>query len=292
MAVSVPKYVVLDVAAPNYELFASGQLSDITVYFGSYEFKLHKAVLAPRSEWFKRVISEGSEASVDEVRIDDQDPQVVAWVLEWIYTGVMPRFLTWEERWGRYGPCISIFECAQYFEIPGLCNASIHWLESSLLECSRWVQCFTPHDAHYEHVFLPHDLESFMDAARTAYELDEFEDEPRFRLAFTKFLADCHYYVMYDAWFHWKAMGIPQFWKDVEDGYSEARRNFRVGVPDHCSRRKDELIECVEGIRWSSLLDAGYGVVEGICDKCQPRAFGQIIQMDLTNVYRGPTDEE
>ena len=59
--------------------------------FRSQSFQVHKAVLATRSPVFKAMFETGlAESSSNEIRVEDQDPDVMKEMLYFMYTGMCP----------------------------------------------------------------------------------------------------------------------------------------------------------------------------------------------------------
>ncbi|KAI0867877.1 hypothetical protein GGS24DRAFT_507358 [Hypoxylon argillaceum] len=242
-----------------------------TIYCGHMEWKLHKVILSSGTDWFHTTISEGS---TDEVRIQDQDPEAVGWVLEWIYAGVVlaPAF---EEASTRYGALIRLFQCAQYFNLNGLCNDCVNRIEQILLETSGRVQYSVQCGFDGNRILGLDDLEGFIDGVTRAYELD---DGTRLRSAFTKFLTDCHFWIILDLDFCRKGQEMPAFWQCVLEGLMEAVADDRYGYPAECIRCGRDPTEG-SSIRWSS-IHACIPAPEGVCDRCVPREFGQVFKLE------------
>ncbi|KAI0147150.1 hypothetical protein GGR57DRAFT_515983 [Xylariaceae sp. FL1272] len=68
------------------ELFKTGAFSDVTVVCGTREWKLHQAILATRSEWFKKALSGGfQEARTKIITFPELDADALDIVFRWIY---------------------------------------------------------------------------------------------------------------------------------------------------------------------------------------------------------------
>ncbi|KAL9923992.1 protein roadkill-like [Glossina fuscipes fuscipes] len=73
------------------KLFDSEKYSDVTVVVGDRSFRVHKAVLAARSDVFAAMFEhETIECKLNRVTINDIDPEVVIEMLRFIYTSEAP----------------------------------------------------------------------------------------------------------------------------------------------------------------------------------------------------------
>uniref|UniRef100_A0A1A9UH61 BTB domain-containing protein n=1 Tax=Glossina austeni TaxID=7395 RepID=A0A1A9UH61_GLOAU len=73
------------------KLFDSEKFSDVTVAVGDHSFRVHKAVLAARSDVFAAMFEhEMVECKLNRVAINDIDPEVILEMLRFIYTGEAP----------------------------------------------------------------------------------------------------------------------------------------------------------------------------------------------------------
>lgn len=73
-------------------LFESGVLADVEIVCQGRTWDLHKTILGVHCEFFGRALKDGwEEARMSRVRLDDEDPELVDFVLRWIYgQGEMP----------------------------------------------------------------------------------------------------------------------------------------------------------------------------------------------------------
>ena len=72
-------------------MFADKLFTDLTIKCGGEEFKVHKAVLASQSPFFRRMLeSDVKEQRTSVIEISDTDPQVISNLLTYLYTGKAP----------------------------------------------------------------------------------------------------------------------------------------------------------------------------------------------------------
>ena len=69
-------------------LFENSQFADVQLYCGGREFQCHKAILAARSQVFQAMFSHDMEEKKNcRVEVKDVEPEVMAELLRFIYTG-------------------------------------------------------------------------------------------------------------------------------------------------------------------------------------------------------------
>ncbi|KAF2737119.1 hypothetical protein EJ04DRAFT_129332 [Polyplosphaeria fusca] len=69
------------------QLLFSGDYSDFTIVCGERTWKVHKAIICPRSDYFARAVTFGKEAEDKCIDLVEDDPEVVGLMLEYFYTG-------------------------------------------------------------------------------------------------------------------------------------------------------------------------------------------------------------
>ncbi|TPX12628.1 uncharacterized protein E0L32_000805 [Thyridium curvatum] len=81
-----------------FRLLRSGYLTDIKIICGDRKWSAHKAILGSRSQWLKNAMGGGPEQGlIDEIRIEDQDSDLVDCILVYLYTGGMSRSFSFLE---------------------------------------------------------------------------------------------------------------------------------------------------------------------------------------------------
>ena len=69
-------------------MFENSQFADVLLYCGGREFQCHKAILAARSQVFQAMFSHDMEEKKNcRVEVKDVEPDVMAELLRFIYTG-------------------------------------------------------------------------------------------------------------------------------------------------------------------------------------------------------------
>ncbi|KAH6843420.1 hypothetical protein B0I37DRAFT_217667 [Chaetomium sp. MPI-CAGE-AT-0009] len=69
-------------------LHGDEKYTDLTVTCGEQTFRLHRAVICPQSPFFEKACTGGfMEATTGHINLDEQDPQIFAKFVQFIYTG-------------------------------------------------------------------------------------------------------------------------------------------------------------------------------------------------------------
>lgn len=107
-----------DLAADLRTLWESGQHSDIILRTGGVELRAHRLLLIARSPVFARMLaSDMEEASTGVIRIEDVDPDTMAHLCEFIYTGsVRDSGGCWEDA----EAAGALLQAAAKYEVQGL----------------------------------------------------------------------------------------------------------------------------------------------------------------------------
>lgn len=75
---------------PTYRLLRTGLFSDVTVKCGDRTWNLHKNIICSRCDWFKKALTgQFKEASTNVIEINDFEPRLVGWLIEYLYKGGM-----------------------------------------------------------------------------------------------------------------------------------------------------------------------------------------------------------
>ncbi|KAJ4387645.1 hypothetical protein N0V93_008242 [Gnomoniopsis smithogilvyi] len=77
----------------NEELFQSGMWSDVEIVCQDKTWKLHKAILGGQCKWFATALQDKStrkDGATDQIRLDEEDPELLNAVLRYIYTDSIP----------------------------------------------------------------------------------------------------------------------------------------------------------------------------------------------------------
>ncbi|KAI1495834.1 BTB/POZ protein [Biscogniauxia marginata] len=76
------------IANADERLLNSGILADVEVICGDKTWKLHKAIICPRSKYFEKAFTgKFTEAQTNRIIVQDQHPIHMNWVVYFIYTG-------------------------------------------------------------------------------------------------------------------------------------------------------------------------------------------------------------
>ncbi|KAI0449793.1 hypothetical protein F5B21DRAFT_493333 [Xylaria acuta] len=162
------------------ELLFSGMLSDVTVKCGDKTWSLHRAILVPRCPFFKT-----KALNNDILRIDDQEPKKVYWVIHFIYTGQLPGDLInllktyFNKRPFLMSTCIELFTLGKFFGLDGLCKRAEDVLTEHLIAEAAAVQSYV-HNYSLGMEELQDTVDqfspSFLEAVRTVYSAADSDD--------------------------------------------------------------------------------------------------------------------
>ncbi|KAJ4415923.1 hypothetical protein N0V82_007044 [Gnomoniopsis sp. IMI 355080] len=161
------------VVQSTLKLLESGDFADATVVCGDRTWKVHRAVLASRSTWFKKALC-GSfkEAQTGVINMREQDPSHIDYVLRHIYGEDIAASATKEKKPGVF--CAHLFAVADFFDLEGLrtdsLRALVRYLDGILLICSS-------NSSTDEHATLL-DLAELCEAVRATYDWTGYLDSP------------------------------------------------------------------------------------------------------------------
>ncbi|KAI3330721.1 hypothetical protein F4824DRAFT_504798 [Ustulina deusta] len=114
-----------DTASQDFQkdLLDLASLSDVVVQCGAKTWNLHRAILAQRSQWFRKALLGGfQEAKTKTIRIEEFNEDAVDSIIKHIYG----RPADWEKLQGERSftrLCMDIFNMADYFLLPDLCQS-------------------------------------------------------------------------------------------------------------------------------------------------------------------------
>lgn len=107
------------------ELLESGTLSDTQVRCGKRTWKVHKAILCVRSEWFKKALTgRFKEAKEGSVNIKEFKENEVDCLLRYIYTGSINVSKNFTAPVGLYAS-MSIWKIGDFFRLSDLCQLAL-----------------------------------------------------------------------------------------------------------------------------------------------------------------------
>ncbi|KAI0468775.1 hypothetical protein F4859DRAFT_490279 [Xylaria cf. heliscus] len=123
-------------SACDIGLLRLGSFTDVTVQCGDQSWPLHRAILMTRCPFFD------SRASEAVIKIDDQDPKKVFWVIYFIYTAKLPKdllALLKDER-TVMSTCIDLVTLAKYFNLEGLRERAVDVYNDVVITEAYFVQ--------------------------------------------------------------------------------------------------------------------------------------------------------
>ncbi|KAI9717552.1 MAG: hypothetical protein M1812_004693 [Candelaria pacifica] len=86
---AVAESTLHDLLASNASLFESGEHSDLTIVCGESQFKVHRAIVGPRSKALGRMCQQGDgafeEALTGRIHLEHDDPMIVEKMLSFLY---------------------------------------------------------------------------------------------------------------------------------------------------------------------------------------------------------------
>ncbi|KAI8627889.1 BTB/POZ protein [Xylariaceae sp. FL1651] len=107
------------VADQDKELLDTGLFSDVTVTCGDSEWKLHRAILSTRSDWFRAALCGNfDEAESRIINLHEQNPDIVRILIEWIYIrdrSEPDKAMAYGNEIGRLENSIELLRAADFF---------------------------------------------------------------------------------------------------------------------------------------------------------------------------------
>ncbi|KAI0400044.1 BTB/POZ protein [Xylaria palmicola] len=159
-------------------LLKTGLFSDVRVTCGEKEWKLHKAVICTRCEYFKAAFTGTfNEASTGEMAIHEQEPHKVEWLITCIYTGkAAPELAEQLKDRGTLPSAVAeVMEVADFFCYSGLEDLLAGYLRPHLLENAEVLQQHFPKkpggkwDRDCSDTILADFIDPFFKVAETIY---------------------------------------------------------------------------------------------------------------------------
>jgi hypothetical protein len=68
-------------------LLTTGEYSDFEIVCEGKTFKVHKAIICPRSEYFKKAVSFGKEAEENKITLQEDEVEMIEYMLQYLYEG-------------------------------------------------------------------------------------------------------------------------------------------------------------------------------------------------------------
>ncbi|KAI1841136.1 hypothetical protein JX266_012671 [Neoarthrinium moseri] len=226
-------------------LHDSDNFSDVTVKCQDeqgrtmQEWRLHRAVLASRSPFFRKALTDKSTTAsqTSSIVITGQEPRDLGWVFEWIYTGVFaPDALNDEQ--GIYMACLDMAHCADYLMMDRLIDEAMRCLQENLANKSIFAQrkrisCTSQYDQVDEgdllglFVAIRYIFKACIDSDRTNH-YATFAQQAK--TAFCNFVADTHYWILPDRNFQMLCQDVPEFHYLVLQDFAAASAAGKVWV--------------------------------------------------------------
>ncbi|ORY69889.1 uncharacterized protein BCR38DRAFT_481049 [Pseudomassariella vexata] len=201
----------------DQKLFETGNFADFIVKCDGREWKLHKAILTSRSEWFRRAIcGDFKEARENELVLEEKDPDSVHAMLLWVYTKTCqsfdPSIFANEDL--LYGAYAELYKTADFFlqadlkkEVRGLLAAH---LMSRAVQMAK-LYCKNPPHAGHE-VFLSDDV---LRGLKLGLEVAYSYDFPELHAVFRQIVEMTSFWVLEDAKFVEILDEVPLFAVDI-----------------------------------------------------------------------------
>ncbi|RPA72591.1 POZ domain-containing protein [Ascobolus immersus RN42] len=128
----------------NLALLRSGDYSDLVLKCEGEEFKVHKAILCPQSEFFRGCVESGMKESItNEIELVDENVAEVKMMLHYIYLEDFP-----DDLLDHYLMlCLRLFALADKYGVLGMKKKAVDQLEYYLAEWSPILSCHNVLDA-------------------------------------------------------------------------------------------------------------------------------------------------
>ncbi|KAK8102312.1 hypothetical protein PG984_015458 [Apiospora sp. TS-2023a] len=180
------------------EMFNNDLFSDAKVTAGSETWPVHKSIICPRSEYFRRAFTGPFlEATTNQVTIEGQNTQAVGQVIRYLYTGEVPSEDVEDIR-----QAVDLFIAADYFDI--------EYLKSDTLTILSFrIDCVFEDAPSKEYFLNDEDLDQIYYAACVAY--TSSPNLEALREPIEVFLVDTEFLLCKDDRFMRKLTKIPEF---------------------------------------------------------------------------------
>ncbi|KAI1327026.1 BTB/POZ protein [Xylariaceae sp. FL0255] len=136
-------------ASFDEKLLKEGLFSDVKVICGNKEWKLHKAIICCRSEYFRAAFTSAfKEAATGQMIIEEREPHQVEWLIYCIYTGKATPDLAkrLESSDSLVSAVEEVMEVADFFCYPQIEDILIPYLRSLFLYGAVRTLGYTPEE--------------------------------------------------------------------------------------------------------------------------------------------------
>ena len=116
-------------------LLKSGSFSDFSLHVNGKQIKLHRAIIAERSQYFAKIFEKDPTARFCELTIPDNCFEIIDSVFNWLYSD--PNFHVTKQT---FGPIIRL---AVTLQIPTLLTALLQWMSSNITADNTMFFYFT-----------------------------------------------------------------------------------------------------------------------------------------------------
>ncbi|KAK5724078.1 hypothetical protein LTR17_013650 [Elasticomyces elasticus] len=176
------------------ELYEDHELSDVIIAFRDYEVPAHKLILSCRSTWFRAALKMNTRGFI-RLHVKEDDADIVASILSWIYTSVYPPFDTEAPELWRYH--LRIAAVAEKYGVATLWEAAMEKFDSvpisSIEEAAAMLHTLlayrqsATHPCERGRLLQP---EEFLEILQEAEDTTFCTDQPRKPLDYISLLAD------------------------------------------------------------------------------------------------------
>ncbi|KAK3367794.1 hypothetical protein B0H63DRAFT_515560 [Podospora didyma] len=202
---------------------------------GLFADKLHKNIICSRSVWFHKALNgHFSEAKTGHISIENFEPELVEWVIRYIYTGMCDIATLRTGTKTNFVTCIDVYTVVDFFTMDPLVEIALSTLAAEL-------------DAKLGVIQLQYDavdwLDELFDAMRLVYQDTPVTDKSMtpIRAAFVNFAHAARFYLMQnDQFTRFLDDEAPVFALDMFRAM-RATGDFATYIPEpHCSYYKNK----------------------------------------------------
>ncbi|KAI0138192.1 BTB/POZ protein [Hypoxylon sp. NC0597] len=251
----------------NKKLWEDDFMKDAIIECGNRVWKVHKLILATRSEWFKKALcGQFTESQCAKVVIHEQDPKHVNWILTWIYSREFDKEDFTEEQ-DTYENYLKFYRIADFFCLEDAQAQARKKLEETLnTKVGDTMAYYVPGmDYSGDEETISDDYSGFFNGVRLAYQFGY----DWAKSAFVNLVAQTNYWIFCNDIFRSQCKTVPEFYQDLINRFVEVSTssNWSSSPPSKCYSCKKKR-EVGGKFYWGKAIVKN-GAYWALCSSCE-----------------------